>query len=163
MPRAKRDVQHADVKLLTIFERVGPETHRRRRTSTMWVPVSVAVLGCALLSAAPAHADSAKTAPRALATRGGAVTAPLPFLECLPGTYQGSSGDCVPSQTDLVQLRQPFAGMAPAPIASTEVVLALAMAAWASGVRAASRPGNPALGRMTTTTQSSPLVACEVS
>jgi hypothetical protein len=33
--------------------------------------ISVAVLGFALLSAAPAHADSAKTAPRALATRGG--------------------------------------------------------------------------------------------
>jgi hypothetical protein len=66
-------------------------------------------------------------------------------------------------QTAVVQLRQPFVGMVPAPIASTEVVPALAMAAWASGVRATSRPGNPALGRMTPTTQSSPLVACEVS
>jgi hypothetical protein len=61
--------------------------------------ISVAVLGFALLSAAPAHGDSAKTTPRALATRGGVVTAPLPFIECGAGTYQNSSATCVPDPT----------------------------------------------------------------
>jgi Protein of unknown function (DUF3761) len=74
--------------------------------------ISVAILGFALLYAAPAHADSAITAPRALATRVGAVATPLPFMECGTGTYQNSSGACIsdPTQPDPSQPQTPPPG-----------------------------------------------------
>jgi hypothetical protein len=47
--------------------------------------------------AAPVEATPATTIPGDGTYTGAAATAPVPFLECPPGTYQGSSGDCVPS------------------------------------------------------------------
>jgi hypothetical protein len=112
--------------LLTVdSERSNGSPAGRRAAQREWPPrttpdtkfqlcqiISAAVFGFALLSAAPAHAESAKTAPPASATRGGAVSAPLPFIECDAGTYQNSSGTCVPNPTqpDPSEPQQPPSG-----------------------------------------------------
>jgi hypothetical protein len=47
--------------------------------------------------AAPLEAVPATTVPGDGTYAGAAASERVPFPECPPGTYQGSSGDCVPS------------------------------------------------------------------